>query len=296
MKLFLAVILLILEISSGFASTEKSHKKVLTILDNLKPGFDTIYKYEENVTVSHQNIIEFEGQTFDVHLRKSTQNDTCPRKFVMHLDNVVVKGKHDKPPMESDLKAMSLPIVVTLAEDELDLDVILATESDTNKSLLWKHDALILLLHNMTEQVTEFDDVSDESPLELELDDMAYGKCNMTFTVTETKNDTTLAEFTTSRKNCDGQLHTYILSELAEYNVTDVQNESDMKFEFVFDKKSGEFLSSHLRMEGKIKTTQEIAFSIDMKVKFDGFKEAKKVFDETKNVKMYKEADLDQMF
>lgn len=277
-------------ISLSYASTEAT-KKGSTVLDYLKDGFDAVYKYEERSTISHQKLKEFEGHTFDVHLRKSSQDDS--KTFLMHLENVQLQGKHDEAPTDADLAALVLPIIVAVQNEDLDLDHINATDADTKKSLSWKHDAMTLLLHNMTEQLSDLGDLIGMSSVtvEIEMDGMPFGKCKMEFSM-KNKKGKIVIEMSTKRKQCTGELDKDILEDFAKYDATDIHGESEMKFGFIYDKITGQFLKSYMKLKGKIVSEVDLTFSLIMELHFNSFKEILNNFDETKNTKMYNESDI----
>lgn len=283
-----SVLLLLLSLSLSYASTTKGS----TIFDYLKDGFDTVYKFKEQSVISHHKLKEFEEQTFDVHLRKSLQNG--PKKFVMHLENVQLKGEHDEPPTEADLAALVLPIVVAVHNDDLDIDQVYATEADTRKSLGWKHDAMVLLLHNMTEQISDLKDMDamNSITVQMEMDGMPFGKCNIDFTVKKKKGRMGI-EMSTKREQCVGELQKDLVEEFNKYDVTDIHASSEMKFGFYYDLATGQFLRSFLKMRGKLVSEQDVKFAVGMELHFDSFAEIQENFDENKNTKVYKESDIE---
>lgn len=288
MKSIPTTFILLLCLSLSCALTNLT-KKGSTVLDYLKDGFDTVYKYEEQSTFSHQKLKEFEGKTFDVLLRKSSQDDS--KKFVMHVENVQLRGTHEEPPTEA---VLALPIIVAVQNEDLDMEHVYATEADTKKSLQWKHDALTLLLHNMTENVKDFSDIGlvNSVTIQMEMDDMPFGSCKMEFSVKKEKGKM-LMEMSTRRDQCIGPLDKDLLEAFKKYDAIDVHGRSELKFAFIYDKTTGQFLKSYLKMKGRLVSEVESTFSLLMKLNFDSFKEIQDNFDETLNSKMYKESDIE---
>lgn len=291
MKSVPIALILILGLSFNYASLVTN--KGSTILDYLKDGFDAVYKFKEQSSSSYQKLKDFKGKTFDIHLRKSSSKDD-PKKFVMHLKNVQLTGVHEEQPSNTDLEALVLPIIIAVQNEDLDLDELHVTEADTKKSLSWKYDALLVLLTNMTEEVSALmDETADINSILLGIPMVGpFGYCIMQLSPKKINGQIGF-EMSTRRDQCIGALDKNLVEEISEFDATDINGRSEMKFGFYYDKVTGQFLRTFLKMRAKMSLfDKEMVFSIEMELQFDTFKEIEEIFDETMNTKLYKEADL----
>lgn len=267
------ILLLSLGLSSGW-----------TIFDSLKDGFDTVYKYENSSLFSYKDFKDFQGHTFDVLLRKSSQDDS--KKFVVHLENVQLQGTHEDPPTDADLEALLLPIVVYVGnENNLEFE-IKATEADTWRSLNWKYWNFMLLLHGKEDQINAMES-SGLHTNEVTISGLPFGKCKTSLNLIKSNGQVGI-EVATARDNCKNELHNTILGWISKYNATDIQGDSEYKVQFYYDDTTFQFLRCSQKMKGKLVNDQEMNFFFGKEVHFDSFKEIGDVFDETKNTKVYR--------
>lgn len=82
-----------------------------TIFDNLKDGYDTIYKYKRSDDFTYQTVSDLQSIKCDAYLRKSPQE---PNQFIMYLKNVEYRKD---PPNCVDSKAMKLPVIVSVKDE-----------------------------------------------------------------------------------------------------------------------------------------------------------------------------------
>jgi len=256
-----------------------------TILDLLKIGFDTVYKYEEQFITSYLKIKDFETIKYDVLLRRSSDNSD---KIIMHLNDVRYEG-NDRPTQE-EFEAFRLPILFSI-NSEFDLDTVYASPADTNKSLSSKHDALSLLLHNMTETIRVAADTLgpiNSITFDMTLDDLPLGNCKTEFKCFKT--DTTYdIEVSTKRKSCSGDIdHSF----LDEFGLTDMSPDSELKLFFSFDKINLKFIKSGMSIFGKASEESKKSFKANIKLYFDKWQTITEEIDETLYTKEYTDDQL----
>lgn len=292
MKFCSIVLLLSVGLSFGYATT--GTRKGSTIIDYLKDGFDAVYKFEKYAVFSFQNIKEHHGHSFNVNLRKSSQDD--PKKFVLHLDTIQIQVKHDDSPTDADEEAMHLPIIFDIKDksNDLVLDDLFAFEADTKESLNWKLDPMVLLLHNRTKHLDSFDSSEHNETTEGDIFGELFGDCKMTYRFLKKKEEHLIGfETSTRRDQCTGKLHTDLLEKFAKFESTDIQGESKLKYVIYFDSTTLQFMRSSIKMKGKLINEQETTFALEKKIYFDGFQAIENVFDESKNTKMYNKLDVE---
>lgn len=278
-----------------------------TVIDSLKDGFDAVYKYEDYFSISHevpedhsyfsyktdeedsdehehhsyyQNSV---GQTFDVHLRKTSKND--PDKSILYLRNVQIFGEHESPPTKSDFRAFVLPTIVTTRNENADIDEIHVRQTDTTKSLVWKYDATMMLVHNWTDQFKK--NGMKSKYMDLRSTNMGHykglelGDCETQVRLKSTKDQVSF-EMSTSRDVCTGNIKYWLRGVLDTHNAKDVADDSTLKYEYYFDIKTGQFLRATWTIKGRLVGEHDLGFSMGRDIYFDGYQDIEKVFDETK--------------
>lgn len=280
---------LLLGLRSGYSSS--TGKIGWTVIPSLKDGFDIVFSFENTTLFSHQSFKENYGHTFDIHLRKSSQDD--PNKFVVHLENVQLQEKIDNPPTDTDLDALLLPIIVKVKNDEMEFDVY-ASETDTWNSLNWKYWTLIMLFHNHKPEIKRLQS-SGLLSKERSVRGMAFGYCKATFNLIKGNGEVGL-EIVTTRDKCTNESHNELqntfLGRICKFHATDIQERSEFKIGFYYDARTFQFLRSTDTKQGKLINEDNTSFFLKTEVKFNSFKEITDVFDETKNTKMYKYEDF----
>lgn len=251
MKTLIFAITLLLGVSSGYAFTG-------TVLDYLKDGFDAVYKCDMIIKERLQHV----RLKFDVHLRKSMHDD--PEKFVMYLENAQVNYIDIK----ARLPAITLPVVFTIQNKKV--HQFYATEADTQSEVDVKSAVIAMMFYNVTEQEME--------------NKTKIGSCEMPITHKETEGQF-VVEISVKRDECFGKL---LIEEVSDSGVTAMDIESG----YYFDKATGQLLRSFLKMITEMRAFEMVSvFSIEADFHFNGYKEIREVFDETKNTQMYEKPD-----
>lgn len=173
MKFGVITLLSLLGLSSNYATADSN--KEWTVIDPLKDGYDAVYKYENSSQFSSQDFNYFKGQTFDVPLRKLSEDD--PKKFLMHLKKVQLQGDDDHPPTDADMEALLEPIILCVGKENMKFDIY-ATQ-DTRKSLNWKYMTLVMLLHNRKDKIKGLESRGFSSE-DVEMSGVPFGKCKET--------------------------------------------------------------------------------------------------------------------
>lgn len=285
-------VFIILDLGTISQATPKIHKGS-TVLDSLKDGFDSVYKFESNFVISHLKVNQFEGQTFDVHLRQSSIDDRVV-KFLMYVEKTQVQGTHEQPPTEADLASLKLPLLVTLVNDDMDVDKIYASDKDTKLSLNWKHDAIFLMTDNFTELL--HDSVFalalvKQIELSSQIKGLQFGDCRMKFQM-KVVGDKIALDITARRKDCVGELSQDLVDQFKEFDATDVSNDSVIQIGYLWDKETLCFRKSFLKMKGTTVSGMPMVFKITLSVEFDRYEEITEEIDEEKLTKIYEEADI----
>lgn len=272
------IILLGLSVTHGITDPAE---KVSTFVEDLKDGFDTVYKYEERFTYSHQKLRDVDSETYDVIVRKSVQND--PEKFLMRFENVHIVGKENEPSLKA---ALELPVIVAVQNDDLHF---YTTEADTNKSLKWKYNVLKLILNDLNEKAKMFSRrPSDDSTMEVELEvnGGAYGRCKHKIAI-KTTSTNVLIYSNTTRDQCTGSLHKELLEDFEKYGAADVHGESEANLIYDFDRTTNHFSKLVETVEGTLMTEVKTKYSRVTELKFDSFKEIHENIDVSQNSKLY---------
>lgn len=256
-------------------------EKVSTFVEGLKDGFDTVYKYEQRFTYSHQKLRDVDSETYDVIVRKSVPND--PEKFLMRFENVQLVGKENEPSLKA---ALELPVIVAVENDDLHF---YTTETDTDKSLKWKKNILKLILNDLNEKAKMFSRrPSNDSPMEVELEvnGGSYGRCKQNLAIKTTSTNVLIVS-NTKRDKCTGSLHKELLEDFEKYGAAEVHGESGANLTFDFDITTNQFSKLVETVEGTLMNEVNTKYSRVTELKFDSFKEIHENIDVSQNSKLY---------
>lgn len=275
-------VIFVFSLSLSFAYAASGTHKRWTVFDSLKDGFDAVYKYKYCSLFSHQEFKAFEGHTFDILLRKSTQENS--NKFVMHVQNFQqLLGNNDNSTTDVDLEALLLPIIVLPKNDykdvEIYIDHIYATEADTRKSVSWKYMAVNLLLNNKQAQIEELESSG------LSTKEVTLGECTANYNLIKSNGEIGF-EMVFIHDKCKLPLSNTLIRRICEFNATDIQESSEFKLGYWYDASTFQLLRTFYKEQGQLVNKQDTTFSLGKELHFYSFKEIKEVFDETKNTKL----------
>lgn len=271
-----------------------------TVLDCLKDGFDAVFKYESYSGISFFSHLYQKTEKSDVLLRKSTKVFDVP-KLVMHIENPLIETSYEESLKPTDLTALAHPIVVPIADADCLIDEFIATERDTQRSLIWKHSVLKLLERNFTDTiVTMGDRLRFEKEVVIEA--MPFGICHANFTYS-TEDKRFMLEFHGKREACDGNYSAQFLNYLKGYEdnkITGVTNETVFTYTLYFDKATHQFVKDVFKVQGKfigeeilfygpdaVPQKREIPFEVQDRIEFQQYRPILEEFDETTITQLY---------
>jgi len=233
-----------------------------TVIDTLKVGSDAIFRYEYKAAeTSTGKPKDFETFTGNIHLRKASKK----HQFIMFMKDVHFESSDpEEIPTESDLKALELPILVSV-NNEFDLDYVKTLKNETKKSITDKHDILELMIIDLTDIIVELPTILSEKNIvrtREKIDEMPFGNCNMQLKYAR-KNNMFVMEMKAKRSQCTGELDKEILSVT---NTTDISRNSEFKTSYIFDEATLEFRGGEMEMQLKVQSNDT---NINFKIEFD---------------------------
>lgn len=268
-------------VTAGFTS----YKRDNTLYDELKDNFDLVYSLKQYTTYTGQKTKFLEDINYDTLFRKSTKHSGDPHSFVLQLANINLGGRQ-KFLNESDFNALYLPLVF-IGRDAY------VMEDDTNESIKEKLEFLhtftfmFRLRHWMLRDI-DFDNTP--ATFDKIMNVKFFGDCNVHYSIKENE-ETVSVTIRTKRDECSSGINKWLLDEVQKHGGSEVDGESMLTFYFKYERETGRFLNSYVKIEGKLVGEEEVTFYKKATLTLRSDKQIVREIDETKNSKLLEKSD-----
>lgn len=186
----------------------------------------------------------------------------------MHFKNVQYNGNGVKnQPTSDDLKAMEIPIVVYINED-FEYEHIMASRSDTNKSLILKDQILNLIIVDYSKVVAQLPRALKKKPMltskSKAVVESSLGNCKTISKKSKTPDQyVLLTEF--SRSQCTGAAE---INTIDGQSFNDLARESGQTIEYYYSQQSLDFLGTKDVMSLKDVNDASHTYIYEQKINF----------------------------
>lgn len=243
-----------------------------TIVNSLKNGFDSCYKYEEKIIKVHSKIETLESLNYEVLFRRASVNN----RILMQLNDIkYIKIGFDN----EDLYALDLPIIVAVTSDTM-LDSIYASINDTSNSINSKYNTLQIAIHDFTETIrimnTTLGPIKSIA-FDMHWNDLPFGNCNTTFKCSQ-RFDEYVIEVNTKVGLCSGNIQPELLRIVGAPNL---YPDSELYMSFHFDKYNWSFIKSKMLLNVTALSRAKQNVKITRRLRFDKYQEFEKDIDES---------------